>query len=53
MQERQAYEDLIHDSEWRIGSYIASGGNSEDEYVKDQVQKIQTWTAKLVDLERG
>lgn len=52
MQERQTYQELIRDAEWRIGSYIASGGNSEDEYVKDQVQKIQTWTDKLVDLER-
>lgn len=48
---KQDYEDLIFDAEHRIGSFIASGGSSEDQYVKDQVQKIRSWTKSLADLE--
>ena len=41
--DRQSYEDLIHDAEWRIGAYIASGGSSKDQYVEDQIKKIRVW----------
>lgn len=50
--ERQAYEDLINDAKWRIGSFVSSGGSSEDEYVKEQIHKIQNWQSKLSTLER-
>lgn len=35
--------DLIKDAKWRIGSYIAAGGSSNDEYVKGQIRKIHSW----------
>ena len=41
------YEKLIHDAEWRIGSYISTGGNSKDEYVKKQISKIRDWSERL------
>lgn len=40
---KQSLEDMIHDAEWRIGSYIASGGTSSDQYVLDQIEKIRGW----------
>jgi hypothetical protein len=39
-----AYDAAIKDAERRIGSYIASGGTSEDRYVVSQVAKIHLWT---------
>jgi hypothetical protein len=50
--DRQLLEDLIHDAERRIGSYIASGGNSSDQYVLDQIEKIRGWNQQMADLER-
>lgn len=50
--DRQALEDMIHDAEWRIGSYIASGGNISDQYVIDQVEKIRGWNQQMADMER-
>jgi len=46
------YVALIEDAERRIGSYIASGGSSEDQYVKDQVAKIKSWIEQLAEIER-
>jgi hypothetical protein len=46
------YVALIADAEHRIGSYIASGGSSEDQYVKDQVAKIKSWIEQLAEIER-
>lgn len=45
------YDKAIHDCEWRIGSYIASGGSSEDEYVKTQIKKIRFYTGKILGQE--
>jgi len=45
------YAALIEDAERRIGSYIASGGNSLDQYVKAQVEKIERWTEQLAEIE--
>lgn len=50
--DRQSFEDLIRDAEWRIGSYIATGGNSTDEYVQEQIRKIRDWNQQMADLER-
>jgi len=38
---------LIADAERRIGSFIASGGSSDDKYVQDQIKKITAWTEQL------
>lgn len=46
------FEKLIKDAEWRIGSYIAQGGNQEDKYVKEQIVRIHKWeieAAKISD----
>jgi hypothetical protein len=51
--DRQSFEDLIRDAEWRIGSYIATGGNSTDEYVQEQIRKIRDWNQQMADLERN
>lgn len=48
------FEKLIRDAEWRIGSYIAQGGNQEDIYVKEQIARIRRWeieAAKISDKE--
>lgn len=38
------YDKAILDCEQRIGSYIASGGSSEDDYVKHQIALINKYT---------
>lgn len=38
---------MIRDAEWRIGTYIASGGTSSDKYVKDQISRIEKWYDEL------
>lgn len=38
------YDKAISDCERRIGSYIASGGSSEDDYVKRQIALINKYT---------
>lgn len=43
------YEKAIEDCERRIGSYIASGGSSEDDYVKNQIKKIDKYTKLLLN----
>ncbi len=50
--DKQKYEDLIFIAEHRIGSFIASGGNSEDRYVKEQIQKIRKWNNDLAEADR-
>lgn len=47
------YEALIMGAERRIGSYIASGGSSLDQYVTDQVEKIRRWTEQLAEVENA
>lgn len=45
------YEKAIEDCERRIGSYIASGGSSEDDYVKNQIKKIDKYTKLLLNVQ--
>jgi hypothetical protein len=44
-----ALERLIHDAEWRIGSHVASCMEIDD-YVREQKQKIETWSAEIIKL---
>lgn len=40
-------QKLIYDAEWRIGSFIAAGGERNHTYVDKQVQKIEDWTKQI------
>lgn len=43
----QVLRKLIHDAEWRIGSFIAAGGERNHTYVDKQVQKIEEWAKQI------
>lgn len=42
-----ALQELIHDAERRIGSFIAAGGERDHVYVNNQIFKIEAWVKQI------
>lgn len=42
-----ALQELIHNAEWRIGSFIAAGGERDHVYVNTQIKKIEAWVNQI------